>query len=189
MSDPTPEEVRASIVPSSTQLNADDLISGPITVTITGVRRGTKEQPIVVEIDGHKPYLPCKSMRRVLIAQYSDDPKAWIGQRLTLYRDESVLWAGVRVGGIRISHMSGLDKPKTFLITVGRGKRTQVEIKPIAISVSDQAYIEDAKSEIARADSMEVLKTIGFVLKTSSKAVQDAVRPVYAKRQKELQDG
>ena len=163
--DPTPEEVRASIVPSSSQLNADDLISGPITVTITGVRRGTKEQPIVVEIEGHKPYLPCKSMRRVLIAQYSDDPKKWVGQRLALYRDEDVKWAGVRVGGIRIAAMSGLDKPKTFLITVGRGKRTEVTIRPIAISVSEQAYIEDARQEIANAGSMEVLKAIGFVLR------------------------
>ncbi len=79
---PTPDEVRASIVPKSDQLNADDLLLGSITVTITKVRKGDREQPIVVEIEGHQPYKPCKTMRRILIASFSDDPKRWVGQEI-----------------------------------------------------------------------------------------------------------
>ena len=135
MSDnPTPEDVRKSIVAKSDQLNAEDLITGPVTVKIMGVKRGDKDQPIIVEIDGHQPYKPCKTMRRVLIATFSDDPKLWIGQRMTLFCDPSVVWAGVKVGGIRISHLSGIDKPKTFLLTQTRGKKAEVVIRPIKAS-------------------------------------------------------
>ena len=191
MSDnPTPEEVRASIVPKSDQLNADDLTMGPITVTITGVRRGDREQPIIVELEGHRPYKPCKTMRRILIATFSDDPAGWIGQRMTLYRDPDVLWAGVKVGGIRISHLSGLSKAKTYVVTQSKGKRVEVLIQPIAsLSPEDLEAADRAAIEIAKADTMEVLKAVGFVVKQQSKAVQDAVRPLYAKRRLELQPG
>ena len=131
---PTREEVLASIVAKSDQLNAEDLITGPFTVTITGVKRGSKEQPIIVEIDGHQPYKPCKTMRRVLIATFSDDPKLWTGQRMTLFCDPSVLYAGVRVGGLRISHLSGIEKPQPFLLTKSRGKKAEVVILPIEAS-------------------------------------------------------
>lgn len=80
-------------------------------MTITGVKRGDKEQPVVVEIEGRRPYKPCKSMRRILVATYTEDPTKWIGQRMTLYCDPAVLWGGVKVGGIRISHLSGLANP------------------------------------------------------------------------------
>ncbi len=143
---PTPDEVRASIVPKSDQLNADDLLTGPITVTITKVSRGTKEQPIYVHIDGgHQPFRPCKSMRRVLIAVFSDDPLHWTGKKLTLYCDPDVLYGGVRVGGIRISHMSGLDNPRTFMLTKSRGNRSEVTIHPVKTGV-DQAQIDGLKT-------------------------------------------
>ena len=187
---PTPEEVRASIVPKSDQLNADDLTIGPITATITAVRRGDREQPIIVEIDGHRPYKPCKTMRRILIATFSDDPTGWIGQQMTLYRDPTVLWAGVKVGGIRISHLSGLSQPKTYIVTQSRGKRAEVLIKPIvSLSPDDLAEADAAAEAIAKADTLETLKAVGFVVKQKSKAVQDAVRPLYAKRRGELQAG
>jgi len=187
MSDnPTPDDVRKSIEPKSDQLNADDLLTGPITVTIEGVRRGDREQPIVVEISGHRPYKPCKSMRRVLIAAFSDDPKGWIGQQMTLFCDPNVTWAGVKVGGIRISHLS-IDKPKTFLLTQTRGKKAEVTIKPISqLSPEDQKYIDDAKKQIAEADSVDVLKDFGLGIKQQSKARQDAVRGVFIARMDQL---
>jgi hypothetical protein len=58
-----------TIVPKSDQLNADDLITGPITVTVEAVKRSpSPEQPIDIYITGHRPFRPCKSMRRVLIS-------------------------------------------------------------------------------------------------------------------------
>jgi len=185
---PTPEEVRASIVAKSNQLNADDLITGPITVEITGVTRGDKEQPVTVAISGgHQPYKPCKTMRRVLIAVYSDDPKLWIGQRMTLFCDPSVVFGGVRVGGVRISHLSGLAETKTFMLTKTRGKKEAVTVHPIAaISPEDQKYIAAATEELNAAESLEELQGHGEMLKTKSKAIQDAIRPAYATRLKAL---
>lgn len=189
MSNPTPEEVRASIVPKSDQLNADDLIAGPVTVTIEKVRRGDKEQPIFVDLAGYpgRPYKPCKTCRRILIASFTDDPKAWIGQRMTLFCDPNVTWAGVKVGGIRISHLSGLNEPRVFILTQTRGKKTEVTIMPIKAASGDQAYIDEVLSEIAKAETPEALKAIGFILKEKSKPIQDAVRAAYEAKKKELE--
>ena len=54
------ESIADTIKPKSDQLNSDDLIAGPMTVTILGVRRGsTREQPVIIDIDGgHMPYKP-----------------------------------------------------------------------------------------------------------------------------------
>jgi hypothetical protein len=184
---PTPEEVRASIVPNSDQLNADDLCAGPITVTITKVTRGDKEQPIIVEIEGQRPYRPCKTMRRVLIAVFTDEPKHWVGQQLTLYCDPDVMWAGVKVGGIRISHMSGLDEPRTFVLTKARGKRSEVTVYPVeTMSPEDTAYAVDVRKRIAECETEQELKAIGFVLKQKCQAMRDEMKPLYGQRLEEL---
>ena len=185
---PTRKEVRASIVPRSDQLNAEDLLTGPITVTVAGVRRGNNEQPILVDMaERDRPFKPCKTCRRVLIALWTEEPAKWIGQQMTLFTDPSVLYAGVKVGGIRISHATGISEPKTLLLAITRGKRKETTIYPIeAVSGADQTYITDAKDEIASAETTESLKAIGFILKKKSAAVQDALRPIYGQQQKEL---
>jgi len=180
---PTADDIRSSVEPKSDQLNADDLIGGTLTVTITGVRKGDREQPIVVECEGTRPYKPCKTMRRVLLALYGDDPKAWVGNRLTLYRDDGVTWAGVKVGGIRISHATGIKEPRTFLLTFARGKRAEVVLQPLS---DDAGYVADVRREIAAATSVGALAEIGAILKGKSKAIQQAVRADYATRQREL---
>ena len=103
--------MRSVIIPKSDQINADDLIGGPITVTITRVeiRPGT-EQPVSIffENDNGKPYKPCKSMARVMVHCWGPDANEYTGKSMTLYCDPKVLWGGMPVGGIRISHMTGL---------------------------------------------------------------------------------
>ena len=184
---PTREEVLKSIEPKSDQLNADDLVAGPRTVSITGVKRGDREQPIVVELDGHRPYKPCKSMRRVLIATFSDDPAKWVGQQMTLYCDPEVMWAGVRVGGIRISHLSGLSEPRSYMITQSRSKRNAVVIQPLAtLSPEHQALRDEAIGKIGAADSLEALALVGSTIAACPKPVQESVRPIYAQRLADL---
>ena len=190
---PTPDEVRASIVPKSDQLNADDLLTGPLTVTVTKVSRGDREQPIVVELEGQRPFKPCKTTRRILIAAWTDDAKKWVGQRMTLFCDPEVMWGGVKVGGIRISHLSGLENPRTFMLTKTRGKREEVTVQPIAqpprpiLSPDDEEHIKAARNDLAAVQSLEDLKNVGEILATMSDAVRAAMRPVYAKRKKELE--
>lgn len=129
---PTIQDLSRIAEPKSDQLNADDLIGGPITVNITSVRlSGSPEQPLILDIDGgYKPYKPCKSMSRLLIFCWGKDGSQWVGRSFTLYNDPDVLWAGVKVGGIRISHLSHISKSMSVALTVTRGKR-----KPYTVDV------------------------------------------------------
>ena len=80
------ESLKDTIAPKSDQLNADDLLTGPMTVQITSVSRGNSEQPVVIGISGgYQPFKPCKSMRRVMISIWGDNGAEWIGQSMTLF--------------------------------------------------------------------------------------------------------
>ena len=126
-------DISATTQPKSDQVNADDLIGGPQTFTIKGVSKGSAEQPVDIHLEEtERAYRPSKSMRRVLIAAWGKESSAYIGQRVTLYRDPSVTFGADAVGGIKISHMSGIDKALTIALTVKRGKRAPHEVKPLA---------------------------------------------------------
>lgn len=179
----TSEHLAESIAPGKTdQLNADDFLVGAKTVTITAVKAGSsKEQPIVIVVaEESRPYKPCKSMRRVLIAHFGDDAKQWIGQQLTLYCDPSVVYGGVRVGGIRISHASGLMTPKTFMLTKTRGSKAEFTLLPLP-------YVADVLKEIATATNADELAAIGQILQGKSEAIKATVRGAYAARKKALE--
>jgi hypothetical protein len=126
-------DLSATIDPKSNQMNADDLIGGPKTITITRVSANTSstEQPIAISYQGDngKPYFPCKSMRRVLVSVWGKDGAAYAGRSLTLYRDPTVTWGGLAVGGIRISHMSGMDADMTMALTATKQSRKPYTVK------------------------------------------------------------
>jgi len=123
------------IVPKSDQWNSDDFIAGDMVFKIVGVKiRGGEEQPVSIEVEGSpKVYRPCKSMSRVLVAIWGPDANHYVGRRLRLYRDPDVTWAGMKVGGIRISEMSDIDggKAVTLALTEKRGQRKPIVIKPL----------------------------------------------------------
>ena len=122
------------IAPNSAQLNADDLLTGPMTVTITEVTQGNAEQPVnvnTVETPG-RPYKPSKSMRRVMVAAWGKDASAYAGRRLTLYCNPEIKFGGAKVGGIEISHMSDIDGDLKVSLTATRGKKKLHTVKPLA---------------------------------------------------------
>lgn len=121
-----------TVTPKSDQINADDLMTGPITVTVIDVKRGSKDQPVWIVIDGgRQPYKPCKSMRRVLIQAWGANGKDWIGRSLTLFCDPNVKFGGVALGGIRISHMSHINGTLSMMLTVTRGRKNQYQVHPL----------------------------------------------------------
>lgn len=130
-------DLSKTIAPKSDQLNADDLIAGPITITVTQVRGCDGDQPIAVHFEGDdgKPYKPCKSMRRVLVHAWGKEGKEYVGRRMTLFNDPNVQFGGVKVGGIRISHMSHIDRPMVVPLTVTRAQRRPYEVKPLKAEV------------------------------------------------------
>jgi hypothetical protein len=130
-------DIRASIQARSDQLNADDLIGLPRTIRVTAVTAHSAEQPVAVHYEGGdgKPYLPCKSMRRVLVAAWGDRGADWVGRSMTVYNDPEVIFGGVKVGGIRISHLSHIEQPLSVLLTTTRSKRKPYSVKPLKAEV------------------------------------------------------
>ena len=129
--------LRDTIIPKSDQLNAEQLLAGPMTITITDVRRGaTDDQPVILDYEGDagRPYKPCKSMRKVLIFAWGEDGRQWIGRSMTLYNDPSVKFGGVAVGGIRISHMSHIDRDISLSLTATKGKKEPRIIKRLEVT-------------------------------------------------------
>jgi hypothetical protein len=126
-------DLRSTIIPKSDQLNADSLIGGPMTITVTAVKLMGDEQPVAIEYEGGvgKPYKPCKSMRRVMVLVWGEDGNKYAGRRMTLYRDDRVKFGSDQVGGIRISHMSHIDREQVLALTTTRGKRAPYSVKPL----------------------------------------------------------
>jgi hypothetical protein len=126
-------DLTASIAPKSDQLNAEDFLTGPRTFTIESVTKGSAEQPFdfhLVEAPG-RAYRPSKSMRRVLVTAWGSEGSVYAGRRLTLYRDPEVTFGRDKVGGIKISHLSDIDKPMSLALTVTRGKRAAHKVEPL----------------------------------------------------------
>ena len=157
-------DLRQTIAPKSDQLNADDLIAGPMTIRVTRVSLCAEpDQPIAISFEGDngKPYKPCKSMRRLLVSVWGPDGSAYAGRSMTLYRDEKVKFGGAEVGGIRISHMSDIDKPVTVALTVTKSVRRPFQVKPLrdeppAVTVA----IDDVLAEIAAAADQSQLDAL-----------------------------
>lgn len=126
-------DMASTIVPRSDQVNSDDLAAGPVTVTVTRVSANpdSAEQPVSVfhTWDESRPFKPCKSMRRVLVAAWGRDASQYVGRSMTLYRDPSVKFGGLEVGGIRISHMSHIDKDMTMALTATRAQRKPYTVR------------------------------------------------------------
>jgi len=154
-----------SIEPKSNQLNADDLIGGrTVTIKITKVSGVSGEQPIAIgyEGDGGKPYMPCKSMRRVLVNVWGVEGAAYVGRSLTLYCDPKVLFGGVAVGGLRISHMSNIDKDVTMALTASKSNRKPFTVKPL---ITTDAPKLDAEMRLAAEHGTDALKAFWDRLK------------------------
>lgn len=153
-------DLRETIAPRSDQLNADDFIGGPQLVTIVEVRKGSTEQPVSIvteQFGPGRPFKPSKSMRRVLVHVWGHDGDIYRGRQLVLYRDPTIKFGGEEVGGIRISHMSHLDKPTHIALTVSKGTRRQFLVEPIAAAAVEA---QDGPEKLA-ARVGQVLKVFG----------------------------
>lgn len=157
-----------TIVPKSDQVNADDLVAGPATCTITKVTRGSDEQPMMVHLDAYpgRPFKPCKGMRRVLLALWGDTATTWAGRRIRIYRNEDVKWGGENVGGIRINGMSDIPAGCVVPVTVSRGKKEKQRVDKL----------ERAKPTTGPSPAVSVLRTtIGDAMK-NRKWTKDDIR-------------
>jgi hypothetical protein len=182
------------ITPKSDQINADDLIAGPRTIAVreVDIRPGT-EQPVSIFYDGDngKPWRPCKSMSRVLVAAWGPDAKQYIGRSITLYRDPTVKWGGMEVGGIRISHLSHIEREMVMALTATKGKRSPYTVRMLTTAVGGSQpapTLESVRDLLSNAATIEDLKAIWTArlhapFRDNLQSVLDARKAVLAGRE------
>lgn len=171
-------DMSAVIVPKSDQINAEDFLAGPKTYTIEGVAisPGT-EQPVQIKLAGEqRVWRPCKSMSRVLVAAWGPDANVYAGRSVTLYRDPKVKWGGLEVGGIRVSHMTHIDKDMMVSLTATKGKRAPHVVKPLAaevkqIQTAKQTAEEWADAHIELAQNAPDLEALSSIMAKGGKAM------------------
>ncbi len=187
-------DLSTTIDPKSDQLNSDDLIAGPRTITVTRVVGNSgKDQPVSIFFEGDrgKPYMPCKSMRRVLVHLWGKDGSSYAGKSMTLYRDPSVKFGGIEVGGIRISHMSHIEADVSLMLTSTRGKRDPYSVRKLVAQATNNEGIEAVRA-IQSATSLAELEALTPVITSirDRKAIPPAefkmLRERYTEKQAQL---
>lgn len=126
-------DITQHIKSKSDQLNADDLIGGPIVVQVERVTKGNADQPVIVHISGgHCPYKPNKTALRILAATWGKHTEEWTGVRwLELYRDPLAKWQGKAVGGVMVSGLSHIVQDVTLSLTETRGKKRLHKVRAL----------------------------------------------------------
>lgn len=97
---------------------------------------------------------------------------------MTLYRDPTVTWAGMQVGGIRISHMSHIKEPVKLALASSNKKRVIHTIKPLA----------DAPEPKQDIDISDVLEDLQQTALNGTDALQSAWKALKPAERKALKD-
>ena len=157
-------DITETIAPRSDQLNADDFITGPRTFTVEKVTAGTPEQPVEIHMAGFpgRPFKPSKTVRRILVSAWGPEASNYVGRRMTLYRDPEITFGKDKVGGIRVSHLSDIDKRIQIALTVTRGRRSPFVVDPLP---STPPHIVEFEHRIAEAKTAADLDAIAAQLK------------------------
>lgn len=186
-------DVTKAIQPKSDQLNADSLITGPRTIKIRDITvNSTAEQPVWIYFEGddNKPWKPCKTAMRCLATIWGSNAAQWVGMSCTIYNDPTVTWAGVAVGGVRVSHMEGLDKPRTLQLTKTRGKKGAVTIQPLTVAApepQDDGVLQEAR-DAAKKGSEDFRKwwTENKPKQAAAKSIIDELKELAAKADEQV---
>lgn len=185
MSDIT--DLRGTIVPKSDQLNAEQLLGGDMTITVTDVRMGSDEQPVIIHYanDNGRPFKPSKTVRKILIFAWGEDGRNWIGKSMTLFNDQSVRFGGMTVGGIRVSHLSDIEREIAISLTATKGKKAQHTIQ--VLQVPKAMTLADVLAAIAAAtDGPGMANAQGLAKQLSQEADIAKARDAYGKRMRAL---
>lgn len=174
-------DISEIIAPKSDQLNADDLAASDRTIRIREVKvlGAGREQPIHVYFDGDngKPWKPCKTMARLLANLWKmPDTSQWVGRSVTLYRDPDVLWAGAKVGGIRVRAVSHIAKAQQVAITESQKKRKLTVIEPLVADVKpivNDAARKWADAYIAKVNEAPDLDTLNAFTNEKAKKLAE----------------
>lgn len=167
-------DILKTIEPDSSQINADDLLMDTKIITITGLEKGTDQQPINIyyENDGGKAYRPSKGMRRVIAYAWGGEPEdveKYIGRSLKLYRDPKVKFGKDEVGGVRIMEMSHIKPERlngdtmTMALMITRGVRRPFTVRVMEPPAGEADTAASKADAIAQATSAASCGTKAFM--------------------------
>lgn len=162
----TVEDLRPTIVPKSDQLNAEQLLGTSMVITVTRVDISTSpEQPVTIHYEGEngRPFKPCKTMRKLLVFAWGENGNHWAGRSMQLFCDPSVKFGGDEVGGIRISHLSHIDKALKVSLTATRGKKTLYTVEKLK-DAPTLAQVLEAISAAKNRAGMDAAKALASAL-------------------------
>ena len=151
-------DITDALAPTSDQLDAVELVN-PRTFTIdTGSSLGKREGKIVAEIrlvDFPRVWRPSKGMLDVLAACWGTDAKQWVGRCVTVYNDPEVMFGRDKVGGIRISHLSHIDKARV----VTRAPSRSAPAQPSASATTRPSPRSGSPTSLASGDQARACST------------------------------
>ena len=156
-------DITDTLAPDSAQVNADDFEGRTAVVTVAGVEKIAGDRPLAVHLHEFpgRPLKPGKTVRRILAAAWGTDAAQWTGRRAEIYTDAEVAFGKAKVGGIRISRMSHLDKPLSLALTATRGKKQTHRIEPLPDNTPSHEVQPDWQALIAEAgDDVAALRAM-----------------------------
>jgi hypothetical protein len=128
-------DISQMIAPDSDEMVAADLIGSPPKVfTIAEVSETTRDGKRVanIQLEGFpRPWRPGKGMSRVMADNWGRETENWVGKRVELYGDPDVFFGKEKTGGVRISRLSHIGKPKTTRINPRGGKNASWTVDPL----------------------------------------------------------
>lgn len=168
-------DIGDTLAPKSQQLDAVDLLDGPRIFTITEcITRSSEEQPTTIKLaEFPRPWKPGKNQRRVLAYCWGGKGSLYAGRRVELYCDTSVLYAGEKVGGIRIRALSHIDGPMDAPIIPTRGKGGTWHVEPLtdapAPRLSEPTPLQLAEVTAEQIDECTDVAELGAMWKANPK--------------------
>lgn len=144
-------DISHALAPKSDQLDAVDLLGSPPQVfTITDVSEGSSEQPVNIRLaEFPRVWRPSKGMLRVLAHCWGRETKRWVGRQVEVYCDPDVMFGPDRVGGIRISRLSHIEKRTAVPMILKRGKGGSWNVDPLPDAASSPPPTDSKAAQIA----------------------------------------
>lgn len=170
-------DMSATIVAKSDQINAADLVGITKTITIRDVKiKPGEDQPVSIYFDGdQKAFRPCKGVRRLMVRVWGPDASKYVGQSMTLFQDPTVTWAGKPEGGIRVSAMTGLKEAIVEPMRISRAATKPYRIEPLDMASPQnrqrQTAEEWVQGHIAAAQNAETLDALSDLIGKGAKAM------------------
>lgn len=123
-------------VSGSDHITQELVSDGPQTFTVTGVTEvtmdGEKQRHAVTLAEtAGKTWVPAFTVLKALAQVWSMEKENWVGQKLTLYRDPSVKIGRETVGGIRVSHVTGITEPRTVNVKGALNRTVTYKFSPL----------------------------------------------------------